>query len=77
MIERNPNPDQESFGEASLGDAQSENPPADPEYLRDEDGEGGAESETGEGGTEEYGGDQDAEETAAPADPATPDQAEG
>ncbi len=30
-----PRPDQEHFGEGSLGDAQSENPPADPEYLED------------------------------------------
>ena len=28
-------PDQESFGEASLGDAQSENPPSDPEMIND------------------------------------------
>jgi hypothetical protein len=65
MTESNPNPDQEGFAEASLGDAQSENPPADPEYL--EDGEG----------TEEYGGDQDSEGTAAADEPGTPDQAEG
>ena len=30
-----PRPDQEHFGESSLGDAQSENPPVDPEYLED------------------------------------------
>ncbi len=30
-----PRSDQENFGEASLGEAQSENPPADPEYLED------------------------------------------
>ena len=30
-----PRPEQEGFGEASLGDAQSENPPVDPEYLED------------------------------------------
>lgn len=48
-------PDQEGFGEASLGEAQAENPPADPEMLDDED------SESAEAGTESYGGDQDAE----------------
>ena len=32
-----PRPDQENFGEASLGDAQSENPPKDPEMLDGED----------------------------------------
>lgn len=31
-----PRPDQESFGEASLGEAQSENPPEDPEYIEDD-----------------------------------------
>ncbi len=33
-------PDQEGFGEASLGEAQSSNPPEDPEMIRDsaEDG---------------------------------------
>jgi hypothetical protein len=34
----NPNPDQENFGEASLGEAQAENPPSDPEMI-DEDAE--------------------------------------
>jgi hypothetical protein len=33
----NPRPDQEGFGEASLGEAQSENPPTDPEYVEDHD----------------------------------------
>jgi hypothetical protein len=33
----NPRPDQEGFGEASLGEAQSENPPTDPEYVEDDD----------------------------------------
>jgi hypothetical protein len=31
-----PRPDQENFGESSLGDAQSENPPEDPEYIEDD-----------------------------------------
>ncbi len=31
-----PRPDQEGFGESSLGDAQSENPPEDPEYIEDD-----------------------------------------
>jgi hypothetical protein len=57
MEETNPNPDQEGFGEASLGEAQSENPPADPEMLEDD------ESGEAEGGAETYGGDQDAEAT--------------
>lgn len=30
------NPEQEHFGEASLGDAQSSNPPVDPEMIKDE-----------------------------------------
>jgi hypothetical protein len=33
----NPRPDQEGFGEASLGEAQSENSPTDPEYVEDDD----------------------------------------
>ena len=32
----NPRPDQEGFGEASLGEAQSENPPTDPEMVDDD-----------------------------------------
>jgi hypothetical protein len=32
----NPRADQEGFGEASLGDAQSENPPNDPEMVDDD-----------------------------------------
>ena len=31
-----PRPDQEGFGESSLGDAQSENPPKDPDMLEDD-----------------------------------------
>ncbi len=34
-----PRPDQEEFGEASLGEAQSENPPEDPEYIEDDEDE--------------------------------------
>lgn len=34
MAESDNTPDQEGFGEASLGDAQSSNPPPDPEMLR-------------------------------------------
>lgn len=49
-----PRPDQEHFGEASLGEAQSENPPEDPEMIEDD-----AAAE-GEGGVERTGGDQDA-----------------
>jgi hypothetical protein len=45
-----PRPDQENFGEASLGEAQSENPPEDPEMIEDEGSEGGV---------ERFGGDQD------------------
>jgi len=55
MSEQAPRPDQEGFGAASLGEAQSENPPADPEYLRD-----------GEDEPEEAARDQDAGPTAAP-----------
>jgi hypothetical protein len=33
-------PEKEGFGEASLGEAQSENPPLDPEMLEDDE-EGG------------------------------------
>ncbi len=38
-----PRPDQEHFGEAPLGEAQSENPPADPEMIRGDEGSGPAE----------------------------------
>lgn len=48
-----PHPDRESFGEASLGAAQSENPPPDPEMLTDEDDERANRSEGEPGGTEE------------------------
>ena len=71
MMESGPRPDQEGFGEASLGEAQAENPPADPEMIRDGDGEGGAET---------YGGDQDAEPSANEGDEdaeSDRDQAEG
>ena len=37
MSEKQPRADQEGFGEATLGEAQSENPPADPEMIRDEE----------------------------------------
>jgi hypothetical protein len=67
-----PRPEQEGFGEASLGEAQSENPPSDPEMLRNGDGD--------EEEPEEAAGDQDAGPTAAPEqvseDPER-DQAEG
>ncbi len=44
-----PRPDQESFGEASLGDAQSENPPKDPDMLDDDqDAEAPREDEAAE-----------------------------
>lgn len=36
MEASSPHPDQEGFGEATLGEAQSENSPSDPEMLRDE-----------------------------------------
>jgi hypothetical protein len=32
-MERDPGPDREHFGEASLGEAQSSNPPDDPEMI--------------------------------------------
>jgi hypothetical protein len=76
MTEEAPSrPDQEGFGEASLGEAQSSNPPPDPEMLEDEPKEG-----NGEGGEEEYGGDEDAEPTATPQqvdEDSDRDQAEG
>jgi hypothetical protein len=34
--EHDPKPDQEGFGEATLGEAQSSDPPSDPEMIRDE-----------------------------------------
>jgi hypothetical protein len=40
-----PRPDQEGFGEAELGQAQSENPPSDPEMIRAEDDEGAGPAE--------------------------------
>jgi hypothetical protein len=44
-----PRPDQEGFGESSLGDAQSENPPNDPEMLEDDqDAEAPREDEAAE-----------------------------
>ena len=58
MTESGPRPDQEGFGEASLGEAQAENPPPDPEMIRDD----------AEGGAETYGGDQDAEPSATEGD---------
>ncbi len=33
MERSDPRPDEENFGEASLGEAQSDNPPDDPEYI--------------------------------------------
>ena len=69
MSEQAPRPDQVGFGAASLGEAQSENPPADPEYLRD-----------GEDEPEEAARDQDAGPTAAPGQveaDSERDQAEG
>lgn len=59
-----PRPEQEGFGEAGLGEAQSETPPADPEMIEEDPGtvpETGGDFEAGEGGVEEVGGDQDAE----------------
>ena len=75
--ESQPRPDQEGFGEASLGEAQSENPPADLEMLEDVP-EGG--EEDAEAGEESYGGDQDAEESATAEEVESDeqrDQAEG
>jgi hypothetical protein len=44
-----PRPDQEGFGESSLGDAQSENPPNDPEMVEDDqDAEAPREDEAAE-----------------------------
>lgn len=60
MEGEDPRPDQEGFGEASLGEAQSSDPPSDPEMIE-------GESANNEGaGAEEVGGDQDAEPTATP-----------
>jgi hypothetical protein len=87
-----PDPTKEGFGEASLGEAQAENPAKDPEMI-DEPSEGhpgggesgtpeeytgghGDEGSPAEGGAERYGGDQDAEGTAGGEEP-QPDQAEG
>ena len=75
-----PRPDQEGFGEASLGEAQSENPPPDPEYLRvrPEGGDEGA--DPAERGAEAYGFDQDAEASVSEEqveEDARRDQAEG
>jgi hypothetical protein len=38
MERTGPGPDRENFGEASLGDAQSENPPDDPEMIEPDAG---------------------------------------
>ncbi len=38
MESPDPGPEREGFGEASLGDAQSSNPPSDPEMI-DDDGD--------------------------------------
>ena len=38
-----PAPDREGFGEASLGDAQSSNPPSDPEMIDDHEDASGPE----------------------------------
>lgn len=68
-----PRPDQEGFGESELGEAQSSNPPADPEMIEDE-------PEAAEGGVERVGGDQDAEAPASAeqvAEDERRDQAEG
>jgi hypothetical protein len=54
--ESGPRPDQEGFGEASLGEAQSSDPPEDPEMIRDRD----EEQETGEEEPGEAAEDQDA-----------------
>jgi hypothetical protein len=35
-METDPRPDQEGFGEATLGEAQSENPPPDPDMIDDD-----------------------------------------
>jgi hypothetical protein len=88
-MDETPDPTKEEFGEASLGEAQSENPPVDPEMIEEpSEGEtgggesGGPDEYTGglgddespaEGGTEQYGGDQDAEAPATAAPP-RPDQ---
>jgi hypothetical protein len=48
-------PDQEGFGEASLGEAQSSDPPPDPEMLRDEDEQAG-EDEAAAGDPDAAGG---------------------
>jgi hypothetical protein len=46
MERQESHPDQEGFGEATLGEAQSENPPPDPDMLdAEEDGSEGEPSE--------------------------------
>ena len=49
-------PDQEGFGEASLGEAQSSNPPPDPEMIEDD-----AEASGNEGDVEEQTGQDEPE----------------
>lgn len=83
-----PKPDREDFGEAGLGEAQSEDPPVDPEMIDErpgqpqERGEGDRPGQPREGGSgvESVAGDQDAEGPAGeePVDEDEPrDQAEG
>lgn len=55
--------EKENFGEASLGEAQAENPRPDPEMLEDTD------ETPAEGGTERYSGDEDPEPTGIGREP--------
>ena len=78
MDAQEPRPEQEDFGEASLGEGQSSNPPSDPEMLRDEGPPSGAggERSAAEGGAD----DQDAEPPLSAEEveqDAERDQAEG
>jgi hypothetical protein len=62
-------PDQEGFGEASLGEAQSSNPPPDPEMIEDDAEETGNEGDVEEQtGSEEPAPDDDAgdDDTGSP-----------
>ena len=58
MHESPPRPEQEGFGEASLGEAQASNPPSDPEMLRDESAQGAGDEDRPDRGAGD--GDQDA-----------------
>jgi hypothetical protein len=74
MTDQASRPDQEGFGEASLGEAQSSNPPNDPEMIRDESEQSGtsgdassAEEDTDDAAKVEHAeSEADADETDLP-----------